>query len=63
LRNPHLAFGAGIHFCVGAPLARLEMGIAFDVLLRRLPKIRLTETPRYRDSFHFHGLETLRAAW
>ena len=61
--NPHLAFGAGIHFCVGAPLAKLEMRIALPVLLRRLPGLRLAEPPRYRDAFHFRGLETLRAAW
>lgn len=59
--NPHLAFGAGIHFCVGAPLAKLEMRVALPALLRRLPRLRLAEPPRYRDAFHFHGLETLHA--
>ncbi len=59
----HLAFGAGIHFCLGAPLARLEMAIALRVLFERLPKIKLAETPRYRNQFHFHGLETLRVSW
>ncbi len=39
--NPHLAFGQGIHFCVGARLARVEMGIALPALLRRLPNLRL----------------------
>jgi len=61
--NPHLAFGAGIHFCVGAPLAKLEMRVALPALLRRLPRLRLAEPPRYRDAFHFHGLETLHAIW
>jgi cytochrome P450 len=61
--NPHLAFGAGLHFCVGAPLARLEMRVALPVLLRRLPGLRLTTPPRYRDAYHFHGLETLYATW
>ena len=57
--NPHVAFGAGIHFCIGAPLARLEMEIALTALWERLPQMKLAETPRYRDSYHFHGLERL----
>ncbi len=61
--NPHVAFGAGIHFCVGAPLARLEMRVALPILVERLPRLRLAEAPRYRDAFHFHGLEALRVAW
>jgi len=61
--NPHVAFGAGIHFCVGAPLARLEMAVALPILFERLPGLRLKEPPRYRDSFHFHGLERLNVAW
>lgn len=58
--NPHVAFGAGIHFCIGAPLARLEMQVALPLLFRRLPKLALAETPRYRNAYHFHGLESLR---
>ena len=61
--NPHLAFGAGIHFCIGAPLARLEMAVALPILFERLPGLELVERPRYRDAFHFHGLEALRVAW
>jgi cytochrome P450 len=61
--NPHVAFGAGIHFCVGAPLARLEMAITLPILFDRLPGLRLAESPRYRDAFHFHGLEALKVAW
>jgi cytochrome P450 len=61
--NPHLAFGAGIHFCVGVPLARLEMAIALPILFARLPRLRLAEPPRYRDAYHFHGLEALSVAW
>jgi cytochrome P450 len=57
------SFGAGIHFCIGAPLARLEMQIAMKVLFNRLPKLRLAEPPRYRDSYHFHGLESLVLRW
>ena len=54
-----MSFGAGIHFCVGAPLARLEMQVALPILFERLPRLALAETPRYRDSYHFHGLERL----
>jgi cytochrome P450 len=49
--NKHLAFGYGIHFCLGAPLARLEGAIAFEVLLRRLPRLRLA-VPRETLEFH-----------
>ena len=61
--NPHVTFGAGIHFCVGAPLARLEMAVALPILFKRLPGLRLAKRPRARDAFHFHGLEALRVAW
>lgn len=61
--NPHVSFGAGIHFCIGAPLARLEMQIAMPILFQRLPGLRLAETPRYRNTYHFHGLEALRVTW
>lgn len=54
-------FGAGIHFCIGAPLARLEMQVALPILFERLPKLALIEAPRYRDAFHFHGLDSLKA--
>ncbi len=56
----HQAFGGGIHFCVGAPLARLEMKIALATLFRRLPALRLAAPPRYSDRYHFHGLAALR---
>jgi cytochrome P450 len=61
--NPHVAFGGGIHFCVGAPLARLEMEVALPILFQRLPRLRLAERPRYRDSYHFHGLAALPVEW
>ena len=61
--NPHVSFGAGIHFCVGAPLARLELSAALPILFALLPGLRLAEPPRYRDTFHFHGLEALRVEW
>jgi cytochrome P450 len=58
----HVSFGAGIHFCVGAPLARLELREALTTLFRRLPGLRLVEAPRYADTYHFHGLERLMVA-
>ena len=58
-QNAHTSFGAGIHFCVGAPLARLELEVGLQVLFKRLPKLRLAQKPRYKDAYHFHGLESL----
>ena len=57
--NPHVSFGAGIHFCIGAPLARLEMQTALRTLCERLPNLRLAAPTRYRDTWHFHALESL----
>jgi cytochrome P450 len=57
--KPHVSFGAGLHFCVGAPLARLELQIALPILFQRLPGLRLAEPPRYGNVYHFHGLEKL----
>jgi cytochrome P450 len=59
----NVSFGAGIHFCIGAPLARIELQEALSVLFERLPGLRLAETPLYADKYHFHGLERLAAAW
>jgi cytochrome P450 len=58
-----LSFGAGIHFCIGAPLARLEMRIALPILFSRLPGMRLAAEPVVKDVYHFHGLERLDLAW
>ena len=57
--KPHLAFGAGLHFCVGAPLARLELQVALPILFARLPGLALASPPQYRDIYHFHGLSRL----
>ena len=59
----NVSFGAGIHFCIGAPLARLEMQIAMKILFERLPKLHLSAPPRYADVYHFHGLERLDVSW
>ena len=57
--KPNLSFGAGLHFCVGAPLARLELATALPILFARLPGLRLAAPPRYADVYHFHGLSGL----
>jgi len=62
----HLAFGHGVHHCLGAPLARMEMRIAFPALLRRFPTLALAED--FSDvafrSFHFiYGLKSLEVTW
>jgi cytochrome P450 len=62
----HLAFGHGVHHCLGAPLARMEMRIAFPALLRRFPTLALAED--FEDvqfrSFHFiYGLRSLEVSW
>lgn len=59
IAKPHTTFGAGLHFCVGAPLARLELQVALPILFTRLPGLRLSEPPRYADVYHFHGLKRL----
>jgi cytochrome P450 len=62
--NAHLAFGHGIHYCLGAPLARLEGQIAINTLLQRLPTLTLdTEMLTYQDNFVFRGLETFPVSW
>ncbi len=59
----NVSFGAGIHFCIGAPLARLELATSLGLLFDRLPGLRLTGSPAYRDIFHFHGLDAVDVAW
>ncbi|MGB0388286.1 MAG: cytochrome P450 [Ardenticatenaceae bacterium] len=62
--NRHLTFGSGIHYCLGAPLARLEGQIAINTLLRRIPTLTLaTESPQYRDNYTLRGLTTLPLSW
>jgi pimeloyl-[acyl-carrier protein] synthase len=58
--NRHIAFGFGIHFCLGAPLARLEGQIALGTLLRRMPKLALvSDVPEWRESSTLRGLKSL----
>ena len=57
--KPHASFGAGLHFCVGAPLARLELQVALPILFQHHPTLRLAKPPSYADVYHFHGLKAL----
>ena len=59
----NLSLGAGIHFCIGAPLARLELRIALQVLFSRLPDLVTQADPHYLDAYHFHGLRQLEVSW
>ncbi|HSL74529.1 MAG TPA: cytochrome P450 [Ilumatobacteraceae bacterium] len=59
----NVSFGAGIHFCIGAPLARLELATSLRLLFERLPALRLVDEPQYRDIFHFHGLDAVTVTW
>ena len=59
----NVSFGAGIHFCIGAPLARIELQVAIKTLFERLPKLRLADAPQYKNVYHFHGLDRLDVAW
>ncbi|HEU5299795.1 MAG TPA: cytochrome P450 [bacterium] len=62
--NPHLTFGLGIHYCIGAPLARLEMQVALATLLRRLPDIRIAREPvEYSGGFVIRGHRAMPVAF
>jgi cytochrome P450 len=64
--NRHVAFGFGVHQCLGQPLARLELQIAFPALLRRFPTMRLAVDPAelsYRDAMPIYGLNALPVTW
>jgi len=60
-----LSFGGGIHFCLGAQLARLEAEVALTTLLRRIPNLRIddVENPKWRPTFVLRGLKELPASW
>jgi len=62
MNNKHLAFGQGVHYCLGAPLARLEGQIAISALVQRMPNLQLSVAPdqlRWRGAFVLRGLEAL----
>ena len=60
-----LSFGGGIHFCLGAQLARIEAAVVFAALVRRIPSLRLTQPvqPNWRSSFTLRGLTELMVEW
>ena len=58
--NRYLSFGAGIHYCLGAPLAKLEFEILFGAILERMPRLQVVETPTWKPRFVLRGLEALR---
>ncbi|WDM15044.1 cytochrome P450 [Streptomyces lavenduligriseus] len=58
--NPHISFGAGIHYCVGAPLARIELAASLTALLERAPTLTLAAEPERRPNFVMRGLRGLR---
>jgi cytochrome P450 len=60
--NPHLGFGAGVHYCLGAPLARVEVAAVLDALRRRMPQMTLAAPPRRRPDFVMRGVQALRLA-
>jgi cytochrome P450 len=59
--NPHIGFGAGIHFCLGAPLARLEMSVSLPELFKRFPHLELSPNPVRRPTFSLRGYESVIA--
>lgn len=60
--NPHLGFGVGLHYCVGAALSRREAQVAIPALVERFPRLRLAGEPKWRDTIILRGLESLPVA-
>ncbi|MBX3598814.1 MAG: cytochrome P450 [Rhizobiaceae bacterium] len=58
----NVSFGAGLHFCIGAPLARIELQASLQALFTRLPHLKLAAPPQFGDTYHFHGLQKLVVA-
>ncbi len=64
--SPHLAFGHGIHRCIGSELARMELRAAYPALFRRFPRLHLDRPPAdiaFREYSVVHGVEALPVAW
>jgi len=61
--NPHISFGAGIHFCLGAPLARIELAESFGALLRKAPKMELVSEPEWKPGYIIRGLRSVDVSW
>ena len=63
--DSHIAFGRGIHICLGRLLARLEVRIVLETLVRKLPSLRLVEDQEYSyyPNFSFRGPKTLHLTW
>ena len=61
--NPHVSFSSGIHHCVGAALARVEVAAAVPRILQELPDLQLAATPQWRDTFVLRGLTALPVRW
>ncbi|MEW2285188.1 cytochrome P450 [Streptomyces sp. NPDC047841] len=57
--NPHISFSAGIHYCIGAPLARMELAASMTALLRQAPTLTLAQEPKRKPNFVIRGLEGL----
>ncbi|WP_433609478.1 cytochrome P450 [Dactylosporangium sp. CA-139114] len=60
--NPHISFGAGIHYCLGAPLARIELTASFGALLAKAPGLRLVQDPLYKPGYVIRGLQSLEVS-
>lgn len=62
--NPHITFGGGVHYCLGAPLARLELQVAIPTLLKRFPNLHiLGDEPQFRNAFVIRGLEAFHVGF
>jgi cytochrome P450 len=61
-QNPHIGFGAGIHFCLGAPLSRIEMSVSLPLLFERFPDLSLAKEPKRRPTFVLRGYESVFVA-